>query len=72
MLNKRSVRVFIALVALSASASPASAYIDPGTGMTFISGIGAFVMGFIALAFGAIVMTFKRWTAAIKSLFAKK
>ncbi len=73
MSNNRSIRVLIAFAALTASlARPAFAYIDPGTGMTFVSGIGAFIMGFIALAFGAIVMTFKRWTAALKSLFGKK
>lgn len=73
MSSNRSIRFFVLFVALAAAvARPAFAYIDPGTGMSFVSGIGAFIMGFIAIAFGAIAMTFRRWTAWLKSLFSKK
>jgi hypothetical protein len=48
-------------------ARPGHAYIDPGTGMTFVSGIGAFIAGIFAVAFGAIAMTFRRWVKACKA-----
>lgn len=43
------------------------AYIDPGTGMSFVSGIGAFLLGFLALVFGTVALTFKRLWAWTKS-----
>jgi hypothetical protein len=73
MSNKRLIRTLVASVVLAAAVCrPVLAYIDPGTGMSFVSGIGAFIAGFFAIAFGAIVVTFKRWTAYLKSFFKKK
>jgi uncharacterized membrane protein len=59
------------LVTVVASAN-AWAYIDPGTGMSFISGIGAFFAALFALVVGAVAMTFKRWTAFFLSRFKKR
>lgn len=46
-------------------------YVDPGTGMSFLSGIGGFILGFFALVFGAVTLTFKRWWGWLKSKFKK-
>lgn len=72
MWNRKSVRLLALLALAGTAATNAFAYIDPGTGMSFVSGIGAFIAGFFAIAFGAIVVTFKRWTAYLKALFSKK
>lgn len=71
MLNKPIVRLLLVGLIAGSLSTEAFAYIDPGTGMSFVSGIGAFIAGFFALAFGAIAVTFKRWTGAIKSMFEK-
>ena len=44
----------------------AHAYIDPGSGMAFVSGIGSLVLGFFAVAFGGIALTFKKWIGFVK------
>lgn len=46
------------------------AYLDPGTGMTFVSGIGGFVAGLLALAVGAVALTFRRCVAGSKAAWA--
>lgn len=45
---------------------PVQAYIDPGTGMSFVSGMGAIILGFLATVFGGLALTFKSWTAALR------
>lgn len=62
----KSCLIVIAALAL---APAADAYIDPGTGMTFVSGIGALLAGFFAVVFGGIAFTFRRWVGACKSAF---
>ena len=62
--------LFLTIVSLSLTGS-ALAYIDPGTGMSFVSGIGAYLAGLLAVAFGAIALTFKKWSAFVRSLFKK-
>jgi hypothetical protein len=64
------IRALLAVAAVGLFAGSSHAYIDPGTGMTFISGIGAFIAGMFAMAFGAIALTFRRWMALLKSIFA--
>ena len=68
---ERTLRFFSLAVLAATAVSNAFAYIDPGTGMSFISGIGAFVAGIFAVAFGAIVMTFRRWKMVVKGMFSK-
>ncbi len=42
------------------------AYLDPGSGVTFVSGIGAYVLGFLALVFGGVMVFFKRLVRRFK------
>ncbi len=50
----------------------AHAYLDPGTGFTFATGFLSTILGIVALGFGALVMTFKRWKGWFFDLFKKK
>jgi len=43
-------------------------YIDPGTGMTFVAGIGAWIIGLFAFFIGLISLTFKKWISLIKKI----
>lgn len=52
--------------------SVAEAYIDPGTGVTFVSGIGAFLWGILALVIGTVGVTFKRWWSFVRTLLPSK
>ena len=76
MSNNIAMKFFLTFITFIAAAAMgggrAWAYLDPGTGMSFVSGIGAFIAGIFAIVFGAIVITFKKWTRAIRSLFAGK
>ena len=50
---------------------PVFGYIDPGTGMAVATGIGGLIVGFFALVFGAIVLTFKKWINFFKKIFRR-
>lgn len=73
MWSKSSARaLFLAVALLLVVRSRAFAYIDPGTGMSFVSGIGAFLAAIVAVAAGAIAVTFKRWMAFLTSFFKRR
>lgn len=73
MSSRRGVRTVVCAIVLLLVARPrAFAYIDPGTGMSFISGIGAFLAAIIAVVAGAIAVTFKRWVAFLSSFFKSR
>ena len=65
------MKVYIALVLMFA-ALEAQAYIDPGTGMAFVSGIGAWLAAIGVFFIGAFSLFFKRIAAFFKGLFKKK
>lgn len=46
------------------------AYIDPGTGMAFISGIGVWIAAAFAFGFGLITVTYKKWVHGIRKAFS--
>ena len=46
------------------------AYIDPGTGMAFVSGVGAWLIGLLTIFFGAISLTYKKWIGFLKKCFS--
>ena len=50
---------------------PAYAYLDPGTGVTFVLGISGFLIGLVTIAFGAVVLFFKKWLNLVKKIFAR-
>ena len=58
----------LSIVFLILFATPAYAYIDPGTGATFIGSIGPLLMG---LAAGAIAVFGKYFWHPLKSLFGR-
>ena len=73
MSRKLTLRTLLLALALAVIARiDAAAYIDPGTGMSFVSGIGAFFAAIFAVVIGAVAMTFKRWTAFLLSRFKKR
>ncbi|OVE76878.1 hypothetical protein BVX98_04220 [bacterium F11] len=71
-LKRKKINLFWVTVILFLLVPPfaAHAYIDPGSGMAFVSGIGAWVLAAFAFVFGALSFTFKRWTRGIKNLFS--
>lgn len=56
------------LILVLSGFSSSHAYVDPGTGVTFVSGIGAFLWGLITIGLGALVIFFKK----LKNLFKSK
>jgi len=62
---------FLFLLLFFGFVSPVLAYIDPGTGMAFISGIGAWIAALFIFMFGAISLTFKKWTGWLKKIFSR-
>jgi hypothetical protein len=54
------------------TSTAAHAYIDPGTGVTFATGILAWVLGIIGIFFGAIALTFRKWSVWLKNIFGRK
>lgn len=63
--------VFVVAGLLLWGAPAAWAYIDPGTGMAFVSGIGAWVAAFAAAILGGFSLFFRRWVDLGKKLFAR-
>ena len=47
------------------------AYVDPGTGFTFVSGFLGYVLGFVVLFLGAIGLIIKKWTGWFGRVFSK-
>ncbi len=62
---------FLALTLRCLLSTSAWAYLDPGTGFTFASGILGMIVGFFAMVFGFLAFTFKRWWAWLMGLFRK-
>jgi len=60
----------VIMLILFSFASRASAYIDPGTGVTFVSGLGGLIAGVFALLVGAVGLTFKKWIGFFLSLWS--
>ena len=54
---------------LALAAAPAHAYIDPGSGMSFMSGITGYLLALFAMVFGAVAFTVRRWIGWLKGLF---
>ena len=63
------MRSFFVLLVLSGLASPAFAYVDPGTGMLAIQGLIALIIGvfaFVRHPFQTIGRWWRRWTGKSK------
>jgi hypothetical protein len=69
-MSRKLAFLVLALALVGGLSAPAHAYIDPGTGMTFASGIGGFIAALFAACASVIAVTFKRWVALLKSLGA--
>ena len=61
--------VFSSLILVSMT-SQVLAYIDPGTGMAFAAGLGAWILAGIAFLTGLVSLTFKKWIGFIKKIFS--
>lgn len=46
-------------------------YVDPGAGVTFVSGIVSVLVGLASLLLGFVVLTFKKWIHWFKRLLSK-
>ena len=69
-MSRKFAFIIFAAAIIGGLSAPAHAYIDPGTGMTFASGIGGFVAAMFAACVSVIAVTFKRWMALLKALGA--
>ena len=54
------------LILLMAAPVVSWAYLDPGTGMSFVSGIGSYLLALLVVAIGTVVLFFKRLLALVK------
>lgn len=60
---------FFALLLLASS--PAFAYIDPGTGVSFVSSLGTFLVAILAMVLSSVAIFWKRCVALVKDLVAR-